>query len=117
MEMDPKKFMQNMGKIIRHNSFKRGNTTALRLLDLSEGKIDSQEIPHPKPPPLCETEDKKGPTDEEFLLSKLDTENVEHENTAEVGNLFSNKPEVLNEIQRSNISRYNLRRSPNLVCG
>ena len=61
---------------------------------------------------MCETEDKKGPTDEEFLLSQLDTENVEHENTAEVGNLFSNKPEVLNEIQRSNISRYNLRRSP-----
>merc|ERR1712030_40128 len=58
MELDPKKFIQNMGKIIRHNSFKRGNTTALRLLDLSEGKIGSQEIPHPKPPPLCETEDK-----------------------------------------------------------
>ena len=89
MEMDPKKFIQNMGKIIRHNSFKRGNNTALRLLDLSEGKTDSQVIPHQQPPPVCETEDKKGPTDEEFLLSKLDTENVELENTAEVGNLFS----------------------------
>ena len=42
MELDPKKFIQNMGKIIRHNSFKRGNNTALRLLDLSESKTDSQ---------------------------------------------------------------------------
>ena len=29
-----------------------------------------------------------------------------------MGSLFSNQPEILNEIQRSNISRYNLRRSP-----
>ena len=58
MEIDPKKFMQNTGRIIRHNSFKRGNATALRLLDMSEGKIDSQEIPQPQPPRMYEAVDK-----------------------------------------------------------
>ena len=112
MELDPKKFIQNMGKIIRHNSFKRGNNTALRLLDLSEGKPNSQTISQQQPPPLSDPEDKKCPSDEEFLLTKLDTENVEQDITDEVGSLFSNQPAISNEVHRSNNSGYNLRRSP-----
>ena len=112
MEIDPNKFMQNAGRIIRHNSFKRGNTTALRLLDMSQGNIESQENPQTQPPHMYEAVDKEGPADEEYLLSKLDTENVEHKNTQEVGNLFSNKQEAFNDEQRSNISKYNLRSHP-----
>ena len=112
MELDPKKFIQNLGKIIRNNSFKRGNNTALRLLDLSEGKPDSKAISLQQLPPVSDPEDKKCPSDEEFLLTQLDTENVEQNISDEVGSLFSNQPEILNEVQRSNNSRYNLRRSP-----
>ena len=83
-----------------------------RLLDLSEGTPDSQAISLQQPPPLSDPKDKKCPSDEEFLLTKLDTENVEQDITDEVGSLFSNQPEILNEVQRSNNSRYNLRRSP-----
>ena len=89
MEIDPKKFMQNAGKIIRQNSFKRGNSTALRLLDMSQGNLESQENPQTQPPHMYETVDKEGPANEDYLLSKLDTENVEHEDTQEVGNLFT----------------------------
>ena len=60
MEIDPKKFMQNAGKIIRQNSFKRGNSTALRLLDMSQGNLESQENPQTQPPHRYETVDKEG---------------------------------------------------------
>ena len=88
MELDPKRFIQNLGKIIRNQSFKRGNNTALRLLDLSSGKPDSTTPPQQQPPPVSDPENKKCPADEEFLLTQLDTENAEQNISDEVGNLF-----------------------------
>ena len=52
----------------------------------------------------------KSPADEEMLLSELDTESAQQNNSA-VGNLFSIKPKIPNAPERSN-SRYNLRQSP-----
>ena len=86
MELDPKRFNQNLGKIIRNQSFKRGNNTALRLLDLSAGKPDSTTPPQQQPPPVSDPENKKCPADEEFLLTQLDTENAEQNISDEVGN-------------------------------
>ena len=94
MEIDPKKFIQNTGKIIRQNSFKRGNSTALKLLDMSQGNLESQNIPQTQPSHMNATVDKEEPADESYLLSKLDTENVEYEDNQELGNLFTNKQEA-----------------------
>ena len=46
------------------------------------------------------------------MLTQLDTENAEQNISDEVGNLFSNKPEIQNATQRSQNPRYNLRQSP-----
>ena len=112
MEIDPKKFMQNTGKIIRQNSFKRGNSTAIRLLNMSQGNLESQDNPQTQPTHMNATVDKEEPTEESYLLSKLDTENVEHEDNQEIGNLFTNKQENFLDEQRSNITQYNLRSHP-----
>ena len=56
------------------------------------------------------TVDKEEPAEESYLLSKLDTENVEHENNQELGNLFTSKQETFPDALRSNITQYNLRK-------
>ena len=112
MEIDPKKFIQNTGKIIRQNSFKRGNSTALKLLDMSQGNLESQDNPQTQPSQMDATVDKKEPAEESYLLFKLDTENVEHDDTQELGNLFTNKQEAFHDELRSNITQYNLRSNP-----
>ena len=65
---------------------------------MSEGKPDSKAISLQQLPPVSDPEDKKCPSDEEFLLTQLDTENVEQNISDEVGSLFSNQPEILNEV-------------------
>ena len=110
MELDPKRFISNLGKTIRHQSFKRGNNTALRLLEWSSGTPVSTPIPKQHPPPKNELENMKSPADEEILLSQLDTENVAQDNSP-VGNLFSSQPDIPIAPERSN-SRYQLRQSP-----
>ena len=56
--------------------------------------------------------DQEEPAEESFLLSELDTENVEHENDQELGNLFTSKQETFPDALRSNITQYNLRNHP-----
>ena len=58
------------------------------------------------------TLDKEEPAEESYLLSKLDTENVEYEDTQELGNLFTNKQEADHDELRSNVTQYNLRNHP-----
>ena len=99
-----------MGKTIRNQSYKRGNNTALRLLEWSSGTPDSTPIPKQHPPPKNEPENMKSPAEEEILLSQLDTENAAQDNSP-VGNLFSIKPDIPIAPERSN-SKYQLRKSP-----
>ena len=112
MEIDPHKFIQTTGKIIRHNSFKRGNSTALKLLDMSQGDLEAPDNPQVQTTHVNSTKDQEEPDEESFLLSGLDTENVEHENNQELGNMFTSKQETFPDAMRSNITQYNLRNHP-----
>ena len=41
MEIYPERFLQATGKAVRSSSFKRGNRTAHKLIEMSKGNIDS----------------------------------------------------------------------------
>ena len=75
MEIHPQKFIQSTGKAIRNSAFKRGNLTALKLIEMSQGNLDTTDTS-----PALETHDtakeQKESSEEDTLMSELDTEGV-----------------------------------------
>ena len=79
---------------------------------MSQGNLEVPDNPQAQTTHVNSTVDKEEPAEESYLLSKLDTENVEHENDQELGNLFKSKQETFPDEMRSNVTQYNLRNHP-----
>ena len=112
MEINPHKFIQATGKTIRNNSFKRGNLTALKLLEMSQGNLEAPDNSQAQTTHENSAKEQEEPDEESFLMSELDTESVAHENNQELGNMFTNRQDISPDAQRSIISKYNLRDKP-----
>ena len=91
MEIYPERFLQATGKAVRSSSFKRGNKTALKLIEMSKGNIDSESqniLDTPDNASALDTPDnasaQKESIEEDDLMKELDTEGVLPENDQEL---------------------------------
>ena len=100
MEIHPHKFIQATGKRIRNNAFKRGNLTALKLLEMSQGDSETPDTSQVLNTHENSAKEHKEPCEENFLMSELDTESVVHENNQELGNMFTYQQEISSDAQR-----------------
>ena len=88
METHPERFLHEAGKAISSRSYRRGNKTALRLIEMSKGNNalnDSapNELQDTAQDTLKYSEDLQAQnvsTEDESLLAELDTEGIKPEN-------------------------------------